>query len=53
MKFYFEPRIKFEFLGEGVGEGANCGFARGVWTIAGNWVEGQDRAGEDYMVRWR
>lgn len=53
MKFYFKPRIKLEFLGEGVGEGTNGGFARGVWTIAGDWVEGQNRAGEDYMVRRR
>ena len=30
MKFYIEPRIKLEFLGEGIGEGANGGFARGV-----------------------
>lgn len=53
MNFYFKPRIKLEFLGEGVGEGTNGGFARGVWTIAGDWVEGQNRAGEDYVVRRR
>lgn len=52
MKFDLEPRIKLEFLGEGVGKGAKGGFARGIWAIAGNWVKGQNRAGEYYMVRW-
>ena len=52
VKFDLEPRIKLEFLGEGVGKGAKGGFARGIWTIAGNWVKGQNRAGEYYMVRW-
>ncbi len=46
-----EPRIKLEFLGEGVGKGSNGGFARGIWTIAGNWVKCQYRASEYYMIR--
>lgn len=52
MNFDLEPRIKLEFLGKGVGKGANGSFARGIWTIAGNWVKGHNRAGEYYMVRW-
>lgn len=51
MNFDFEPRIKLEFLGEGVGKGSNGGFAGGIWTIAGNRVKGQYRASEYYMIR--
>lgn len=40
-------RVEEEFLGEGIGEGAEGAFGGGVGAVAGEGVEGYDGRGED------
>ena len=50
MDFDLRGGVEVEFLGEGVGEGAQGGFGGGVGGVAEDGVEGEDGGGEDYVV---